>query len=527
MLDILIKNGTVVDGTGKRAFKADVGIAQNCIALVAETIDQEAARIIDAKGLHLAPGFIDVHSHSDLTLLVNPHAESKVRQGVTTEVIGNCGFSAAPLQGQAVEEIGKMAEHINLDVTWASTEEYLNRLKTPGTAVNVVPLVGHNTVRGSVLGYGEAQPGSIKQADMEHLVAESLAQGTRGLSTGLYYPPGQFARTEEVVGLAKVAAQQGGIYASHIRSESDRLLDAVEEAIRMGQEADIRVEISHLKVSGYRNWDRVDELIGLIESAEEKGVILGCDQYPYPAGSTWLAALLPYWVQAGGYKEIVKRLGDPQIRAQIKQDRIEHRSEWENRVGIRDWSDVIISDCQAKPEVEGSALVDVAKAEDRDPLDVVFDLIVASEGQVDCVWFTQSEEVVRKLLRHPLVIVGSDGSALSPDGILGRNKPHPRNYGTFPRVLGRYVREEKLLTLEEAIQKMSSIPATRFGLEDRGVIRESAWADLVLFEADTVIDTATYTDPHQYPVGIPYVIVNGEIVIDQGEQTGALPGRVL
>ena len=494
---------------------------------MAEDVAQEAMRIIRAEGLHLAPGFIDLHSHSDLTLLVDPRAESKVRQGVTTEVIGNCGFSASPLQGQAVEEVKKMAERLNLDVTWASTKEYLTQLRRQGTAVNVVPLVGHNTVRGSVLGYGNVQPNPTQQAEMERLVADSMAQGSRGLSTGLYYPPGQFARTEEVIKLAKIAAQQNGIYASHIRSESDRLLDAAEEAIRIGEEATIRVEISHLKVSGYQNWDRADALISLIESAEDKGVALGCDQYPYPAGSTWLAALLPYWAQEGGYKAIADRLTDQRARAQIKQDWLDNRREWESRCGIRDWPDVLICRCDARPKLEGKTLADIAAAEGKDPLDVVFDLITASEGQVDCVWFTQSEDVARKLLRHPLVAVGSDGSALSRTGILGKGKPHPRNYGTFPRVLGRYGREEKLLTLEEAIRKMTSIPAARFGLGDRGIVRESAWADLVIFDADTVIDTATYTDPHRYPVGIPYVIVNGEIVIDQGEHTGALPGRVL
>jgi N-acyl-D-amino-acid deacylase len=527
MLDILIKNGLVVDGTGKPAFKADVGIAAGRIALVAEGIEQETKRTIQAPGLYLAPGFIDPHTHSDLTLLADPRAESKIHQGVTTEVIGNCGFSPAPLLGAAVEEVRAEAELLGIDVTWTSVAEYLECLRHPGITVNVVPLVGHNTVRGSVLGYDDVQPEPAKQAEMERLVADAMEQGARGLSTGLFYPPGFYARTEEVINLARVAAHHGGIYASHIRSESDLLLEAVAEAIEIGEQAEINVEVAHLKLAGYHNWGDVDRLIVMLEEARARDVRLGCDQYPYNASSTWLAAMLPYWAQAGGAKATAERLGSPDVRAQLRKDWEENRVEWEDRGGVRDWTDILVSECDTRPEVLGKSIAEIAAAEGKDPLEAAFDLIVVSKGQVGCVWFDQSEENVRTLMRHPMVVVGSDGSSMSPHGVLGQRRPHPRSYGTFPRVLGRYVREEKVLSLEEAVKKMTSVTAERFDLTDRGVIREGSWADLVLFDPQTVTDRATFTDPHQYPVGIPYVVVNGVVVIDQGQHTGALPGQVL
>ena len=527
MLDILIKNGLVVDGTGKPAFKADVGIVEGRIAVVVEGVEQEAKRTIQALGLHLAPGFIDPHTHSDLTLLADPCAESKIHQGVTTEVIGNCGFSPAPLLGAAVEEVRAEAELLGIDVTWTSVAEYLEHLRNSGTAVNVVPLVGHNTVRGSVLGYDDVQPTTEQQAEMERLVAEAMEQGARGLSTGLFYPPGFYARTEEVIGLARVIAHHGGIYASHIRSESDLWLEAVAEAIKIGEQAGVVVEIAHLKLAGYHNWGDVDRLITVLEEARARGVRLGCDQYPYNASSTWLTAMLPYWAQAGGAKAVAERLGAPDVRAQLGKDWEENRVEWEDRGGMRDWTDILVSECDTRPEVLGKSIAEIAAAEGKDPLEAAFDLIVVSEGQVGCVWFDQSEENVRTLMRHPMVVVGSDGSSMSPHEVLGQRRPHPRSYGTFPRVLGRYVREEEVLSLEEAVKKMTSVTAERFGLTDRGLIREGAWADLVLFDPQTVADRATFIDPHQYPVGIPYVVVNGMLVIDQGRHTGALPGRVL
>lgn len=527
MLDILIKNGQVLDGTGKPAFKADVGIAAGRIVVVAKDVEQEAKRTIQAVGLHLAPGFIDPHTHSDFTLLAGPFAESKIRQGVTTEVIGNCGFSPAPLLGAAVAETRAQAKQVDVSVSWSNLAEYLERLHEPGIAVNVVPLVGHNTVRGSVVGFDDVQPTPDQQAEMERLVAQAMEHGARGLSTGLFYPPGFYARAEEVVGLARVVAHYGGIYVTHIRDEGKHVLEAIAEAIQIGEHAEIPVEIAHLKLCGHRSWANTDKLLALLDDALSQGASVGCDQYPYAVSSTWLAAVLPYWAQTGGSEAIAKRLSDPVERSRIRKDWEENRAGWENRSGVREWSAVLVTDCPPRPDVLGKSVAEIAEAEKKDPLEATFDLIVISQGQVAGAFFDQLEDNVRTFLRHPLVVVGSDGSALAPHGVLGQRKPHPRAYGTFPRVLGRYVRDKKVLTLEEAVRKMTSVTAERFGLLNRGLIRSGAWADLVLFDGHTIADRATFTDPHQYPDGIPYVLVNGVVVVDQGEHTGALPGRVL
>ena len=527
MLDILIQNSSIVDGTGKPAFRADVGIAQGRIAIVAGGIEQRAQRTIQAQGLCLAPGFIDPHTHTDLTLQADPRAESKIRQGVTTDVLGNCGLSLAPLAGAAIKEIQADIENYGGTVTWSSMAEYVDQLRTTGAAVNLVPLVGHNTVRGSVLGYDDVQPTPEQQAQMEHLVAEAMEQGARGLSTGLFYPPGFYARTEEVIGLARAAARYGGIYASHIRNESDRLLESIAEAIEIGKQAEIRVEIAHLKLHGHRNWQDLDQLLALLDETHSQGLAVGCDQYPYAASATWLVAILPYWAQMGGAKAVAERLADPQVRARIKKEYEENRAEWDNRCGPPTWDGILVTDYNPQPDLAGKCITEIAEIESKNPLQVIFDLIVASKGQVGCVFFDQLEHNVRALMRHPLVAIGSDGFALSPHGILGQGNPHPRSYGTFPRVLAHYVREEKVIELEEAVKKMTSITAERFGLAGRGVIRTGAWADLVLFDPQTIADKATFTDPHQYPGGIPYVIVNGVVVIDQGQHTGALPGKVL
>jgi N-acyl-D-amino-acid deacylase len=527
MLDILIRGGTVVDGTGQSAFKADVGVVDGRIRLIERDLQQEADRTIEAEGLHVAPGFIDPHTHSDLTLLVVPEAESKIRQGVTTEVVGNCGFSPAPLEGAAVDEVTTQAGRLDLDVPWRTTAEYLERLRESGTAVNVVPLVGHNTVRGSVLGYADVRPTAEQLIRMEELVADAMEQGARGLSTGLFYPPGIYSQTDEVVALARVVAYNGGIYASHVRSESDQVLSAVSEAIEIGRRAEVRVEVAHVKLSGYRNWGDIDPLLSKLEGARGEGLEIGCDQYPYHASSCWLGCLLPYRFQTGGSSTVAQRLCDPDVRAELRRDWRDNRAEWEDRGGIRTWSDVLVSDCPERPEVVGKTIAEIAQADGQDPLETIFDLIVISQGRVTVVFFDQSEENVRALMRHEVVVVGSDGSSLAPEGILGQRRPHPRSYGAFPRVLDRYVRQEEILSLEDAIRKMTSETARRFGLIDRGVVSVGAWADLTIFDAGQVADRATFVDPHRYASGIPTVIVNGEVVIDMGAHTGALPGRVL
>jgi N-acyl-D-amino-acid deacylase len=528
MLDILIKDSVVVDGTGRPSFKVDVGVAEGRVVVMAESVEQEARHTLQAQGLHLAPGFIDPHTHSDIALLADPRAESKIRQGVTTEIVGNCGQSFAPLLDAAVEDAQAEAKSLGLEVTWASMGEYLDHLRNCGTALNVVALVGHNTVRSSVLGFEDVRPTAKQQAEMEQLVAKAMEQGARGLSTGLFYTPGAYALSEEVIGLARVVARYGGIYVTHIRSESDRLFEAVAEALEIGRQAEIQVEYSHVKLEGYRNWEGADRLLAVLEDYCSDGGRVGCDQYPYAACSSYLASILPYWAQTGGYTAVGQRLSNPEMRARLRKDWEQNRVAWENQSCVRDWNDIVVSDCRGlQADVLGKSIAEIAADTGKDPLESVFDLIVGSEGRVQCVFFDQLEDNVRTLMRHPLVVVGSDGSALAPHGVLAQCKPHPRAYGTFPRVLGRYVREQKVLSLEEAVKKMTSVTAERFGLGERGVVREGAWADLVLFDAQTVVDRATFTDPHQFPEGIPCVIVNGVIVVDQCQHTGALAGQVL
>ena len=362
---------------------------------------------------------------------------------------------------------------------------------------------------------------------MQRVVAESMEQGARGLSTGLFYPPGFYAKTEEVIGLAKVAARYGGIYASHIRSESDLLIESVAEAIEIGEKSGIRVEIAHLKAEGYQNWGLVDKLVATLDDGVKRGVKLGCDQYPYMACSSWLGCILPYWAQQGGHKDVSQRMADPATRAMLAQDFIQNRSDWDNRSGVREWNEILIVNCPGRHEVEGMDVAQIAAKDGKDPLIAAFDLIVVSDGAVGAVYFDQLEENVKTLMRHPLVAVGSDGRAVSPDGVLGERKMHPRYYGTFARVLGRYVREEKVLSLEQAVCKMTSMSAERYGLAGRGVIKAGNWADITVFDASRVKDAATFADPAQYAVGIPYVIVNGAVTIDQEQHTGVLAGQVL
>lgn len=527
MLDTLIKNCQIIDGTGKPAFKADVAVVDGRITLIQNGITQEAKREIDASGLCLAPGFIDPHTHSDQTLLIDGRAESRVYQGVTTEVIGNCGSSPAPLLGAALEEALADARNFGMEaeLTWRDMGGYVEKLAQKGTSVNVVPLIGHNTVRGSVLGYDDVQPTPKQQADMERLVADNMHLGAHGLSSGLYYPPGFYARTEEVIGMARQAAKHGGIYATHIRSESDTLFESIAEAIEIGEKSGAFVEISHLKLEGYNNFEGADFLLETIEKANQRGVKVGCDQYPYIASSTWLGAILPNWAQAGGGKAVGARLKDAKLRAALRKDFEKNRLDWENRSGINQWDQVLVTDLRDRPDLVGKTVAEIASERKIDGLECAFDLIAESEGGPGCVFFDQDENNVRLLMQHPLVAVGSDGASFSPTGPYAKSKPHPRSYGTFPRVLGHYVRELKVLPLEEAVRKMTSLSAERFNLVDRGVVRVGAWADLVLFDAATIIDRSTFTDPHQFPAGIPYVWVNGTLVIDASHHTGALPGK--
>jgi N-acyl-D-amino-acid deacylase len=528
MWDLLIQGARVVDGSGAPSFVTDVAVRGDRIAQVGQVEERRARTIIDGTGLVVAPGFIDLHTHSDYTLLVNPLAESKVRQGVTTEVIGNCGTSPAPLGEEGYPIVrARMAQQYQVDVTWRTFGGYLARLAEAGVAVNVVPLVGHGTLRSAVMGYAQRPPTASELERMQGLVTDAMDEGAFGLSTGLVYAPGCYAEAGEIVALAKAVARVGGLYASHIRGESDTVLEAAREAIAISEQAGVAVQISHLKTAGYANWEKTPALLELLDRAQAQGLDVTGDMYPYTAGATSLGALLPPWVHEGGLAKLLTRLRDPAVRAQIRRD-IEHGLDgWWNPARAAGWSGIQISRAPHHRSYQGLRLSEVAALRQQEPLDAALDLLLAEEGNAGVVLFMMDEAQVRAILQHGQVMIGSDAGATAPYGRLGQGHPHPRAYGTFPRILGTYVRELRLLSLEEAIRRMTGLAAWRLGLRDRGLIRTGYKADMVLFDAQQVADHATYDEPHRYPSGIDWVIVNGQIVLHHGERLPVLPGRVL
>lgn len=529
MLDLKIEGAVVVDGTGAPGFRADLGIRDEQIAAVGDLSREPAGLTLRAHGLTLAPGFIDMHSHSDWRLWANRRAESKIRQGVTTEVVGNCGFSPAPVNPGFREDLRGFALYLprGMDFSWGSMKEYLERFDQEGCALNVIQLVGHGTLRIAAMGFARRAPAPGELEAMKRLVAESLEGGAWGLSTGLIYAPGSFAETTEIVELARVAGRYRGLYASHIRGEGSNLLSAVTEAIQVGREGELPVQVSHLKAAGRLHWGKVGEAIALIEAARADGLDVTADAYPYTASSTTLRTLLPDWALEGGIEAMLKRLADPETRARITGEVEGGRGGPEDFKANVGWNDMMIAYAPSRRDAEGRRLSEVAQAWGLTPAEAVLELIQAEHGKASMILFQLDEADLRRVLACPHVMIGSDGSALSPYGELSQGKPHPRSYGTFPRVIARYGREERLLSLEQAVHKMTGLPAKKLGLADRGVIRVGAKADLVAFNHRTVSDRASYEAPHQYPTGIEHVLVNGRLVIKDGEHTGSLPGKVL
>jgi N-acyl-D-amino-acid deacylase len=522
--DVLLRNGRLVDGTGAPWRHADVAVADGEIAAVGPLSGADAAETVDLAGDVVAPGFVDIHTHSDFTLPANPEAHSKVRQGVTFEVVGNCGTSAAPRYGEAARAVDDWFEGNGLELSpeWESMADYLAALEREGLSLNVASLVGHGNVRTAVVGTEDRAPDDDELAEMCDLVSEALADGAVGLSTGLFYPPGCYADTDEVVALASVAGDRGGFYATHMRSESDDLVESVEETLEIGRRADVPVQISHHKAVGDDNWGKVRYTLRRMELARERdGVDVQCDQYPYVASSTSLGALLPNWAHDGGDDALLERLRDPESRERLR----------ETLRADRTAEGVLVTNVQ-NPELaecEGRTLEELAErdGEDRDPSTLLLDIVLEDRNRTSHVNFGMDEDDVRTVMAHELTMVGSDGSSLRPDGPLGEGVPHPRNYGTFPRVLGRYVREEGHLGLEEAVHKMTGLPAARMGLDGRGVVREGGVADLVVFDPDRVAQVGDFLDPANYPDGVSDVVVGGEFVVRDGEHTGARPGEVV
>ena len=520
LYDLLIEGGRVIDGTGNPWFKADVGVVGDRIEATGRLKGAEAERRIDARGLVVAPGFIDIHSHSDYTVLIDPRVESKVRQGVTTEVVGNCGSSAAPMNAGVRayrERYMRASLGEDFEFNWETMDDYLGLIDATGASFNVVAIVGQGTVRQNIMGYEDREPTPPELEDMKKLLAEAMEDGAWGLSTGLIYTPSTFAKTDEIVELAKVVAGYDGVYFTHIRGEGRTLLEAVREANEIGERAAVPVQIAHFKASGKAYWGKTVESLKLVEEGRRRGVDVTFDQYPYIASSTGLSALMPHWAQEGGADRLLERLRDPETRRKIKEG---------PATVTRDWESVMIASAKNHPQYEGKNVREIAELEGKDEMDAVFDLLLAEEAQVSIVSFGMSEEDVRRVMRSPYGMVGSDGRAVAPRGILGRGKPHPRYYGTFPRVLGHYVREG-VISLQEAVKKMTSAPAQRLSLRDRALLREGFKADIAVFDPYAVKDEATFTDPHRFASGIPFVIVNGKIVIDNGEHTSALPGKAL
>jgi N-acyl-D-amino-acid deacylase len=533
--DLVIHDGFVVDGTGRPVFRADLGIKDGRIVELGPINPDESVRRIDASGLMVAPGFIDIHSHSDITLIANPRAESKVRQGVTTEVVGNCGGSAAPFLGLAKDQ---EAERYGVDVDWRSLAEYLGRLEE-GVAVNVAALVGHGTVRQCVMDMEGRAPTRGELEEMKELVDGAMRDGAFGLSSGLVYPPGRYAETDELVELCRVVAGHGGFYASHIRGERETMIEALGEAIEIGERAGVPVQVSHhpAKIGA---WGRSVETLAMMDEAQSRGVDVTCDMHPYIGGSTSLSALLPPWAQAGGPERIVERLRRPEERGRIRLDMMEEKVPGPGPCGLVKrgmWEKILIS---AYPEdwPIGRNLAELAAEMGVDPFDAYFDLLEASGAAGSVVGFYYNEEDIRNVLRHPRSMIGSDGYALAPYGVLGGGRNHPRSYGTFPMVIRKYVRgvfrpelvydeAAKVVSLEEAVMKMTSLPARRLKQGDRGLVRVGCWADVVVFDPEKITDTATYLDPYMYPTGMEHVLVNGVAVISGGEHTGALPGKPL
>jgi len=530
MFDVIIRKGRVIDGAGNPWFLADVGVKDGRILEIGNLKSGGAERIIDAEGCTVSPGFIDMHSHSDFSPLINPYMESKVRQGVTTEVIGNCGFSAAPLNDflrKEILETSPMLREANVKLDWSTMSEYMERVERNGVSLNIAPLVGHGNVRSLVLQFERRKPTEKELGDMKRILARAMEEGAFGMSTGLIYPPGCYADTEEIAELCKVVARFGGLYSSHIRGEGSQLLESVKEAIEIGEKAEVAVEISHHKATGKRNWGRVRDSLKMIEEARSRGLDVTCDVYPYTAGSFGLDSVLPPYAHEGGVEKLVERLRSPEVREKLKEEMMKGVGEWHGVSEVLGWENIMIAYCKGHPEYEGKRISGMTKEKNLDPFDFVFGLIVEEMASISVVLFSMSEEDVRTVLKSSFSMIGSDSSVRATYGILSAGKPHPRAYGTFPRILGKYVRNEKILTFQEAVRKMTSFPAQKLGLEDRGLIREGMWADITIFNTNKIMDKATFFNPHQYPEGIEYVMVNGKIVTEKGEHTKEMPGKVL
>ncbi len=529
--DLVIRGGEVYDGTGAPAVKADVGVRGDEIAAVGPEL-RGGETVLDAGGLAVAPGFIDIHAHSDLTLLENPRGESKLHQGVTTEVNGQCGLTPFPLHGVDKEVMEGVCSFIVADVEWdwTSTSEYLERLAAAELSYNVAALIGHSGLRASTVGFDNRLATAEEVQRMRELLREAFQAGAIGFSTCLSYPLGAFAGEDEVEALVEECGRAGRLWTCHIRDEGPRLIESIEEVLNLARRTESRLEIDHLKATGKANWGKVKQALELIERAYEDGMEVGFDAYPYAAGSRHLHGSLPDWCQSGGTQAMLQRLRDPDCRRRLR----EEMGQWAQGHGAGggfaldfEATQITAVKTERNEWTVGKRLSEIAQERGQEPLEATLDLLLEEEGYVSAVFHTMNEGDVKAVLQHPLGCVGSDGIAFAPYGNLGKGKPHPRSYGTFPRFLGHYCREAGLLPLTEGIRKITSLPASRLRLGDRGVVRPGMKADLVVFDPERIIDRADYADPHQYPEGIAAVIVNGAVTLQGEQHTERGEGRLL
>lgn len=534
--EFLIQGGEVIDGTGAPARRADVAIRDGLIAAVDEGVDTPARTMIDATGKTICPGFIDIHSHSDFTVIVGPAAESKVRQGVTTEVNGQCGFTPFPVRPGDEPLLDALAPFITEkpEWTWVTTADYLGVVKAAKPSINVAQMVGHGALRAWAMGFENRHATGKEIADICAAAQDALDEGAVGISLGLGYPLGSFAAEDEIEAVVRVAARNGALVSAHIRSEGSALIESLEEMIgvarRVSEEAPMRLQIDHLKASGRRWWGRVAEALEVIEGAREEGIDIAFDVYPYIAGSRHLSGSLPAWVHDGGNEAVMRRLRDPACRKRLREEHESwRRGEARDSPFELDMAHIVVTDVATDENrwTVGKTLAEVGERRGQDALDAALDLLVEEGGHVSVVLFSMNEEDMRMALRHRLGCIGTDGLVFAPYGPLSRGKPHPRCYGTFPRVIGRYARDEGLMTVEEAVRKCTSLPASRLGLSDRGIIAEGMRADVTVFDREGLLDMATFEEPHQYPRGIEWVIVGGRVVVEHGANHNPGAGEIV
>ena len=526
-MKMLIKNATIIDGSGKPAYKSDLLIKDDKIDKIGEVGEVDVDRVIDAKGLVVAPGFIDTHSHSDLDVLLHPHVMPKIMQGITTEFLGQDGVSMAPLPRKYISDWRKNIAGLDgvsdeIDWNYETTDNYLKMIEKVGPGVNECYLVPHGNIRMEAMGLDNRQPNDEEIEKMKEITRREMEAGAFGLSTGLIYIPCAYSESKEIIEMCKVVAEYDGVFVIHQRSEADTIIDSMNEVIEIGRKSGVRVHWSHFKVAGKKNWDKIDTVLKQLEEARKEGIIVSFDQYPYVAGSTMMGAILPPWVHDGGTNKVIERLKDAEMRKKMRYDMENGIHGWDNFIDFAGFENIYVTSVvtEKNKDAVGLSITELAKLRNVDPYTAAFDLLMEEENAVGMVDFYGKEEHVKLFMARPEMNACTDG-------LLAPGKPHPRLYGSFPRILGKYVREEKVMPLEEAVRKLTSKAAEAMNLKDRGLLKEGYYADITIFNPDTIIDKGDFINPIQYPEGIEYVIVNGKVAVEHGKHTDVLNGKVI